>query len=80
MEHSLGGSTNPLTLDDDSVKEVKELNPMLSFLQFQKQKAKNLAFWQDLLMRIALEGKNLFSNKVLTSNKASHLILKDLTT
>ena len=32
MEHPLGGSTNPLTLDDDSVKEVKEVSPMLSFL------------------------------------------------
>ena len=75
-EHPLGGSMNPLTLDDDSVKEVKEVSPMLLFLQSQKPEAKNLAFQQDLLRRIALEGENSFSNKVLAADKSSRL--KDL--
>ena len=79
-EHPLGGSKNPLTLDDDSVKEVKEVSPMLSFLQSRKPEAKNLAFRQDLLRRIALEGENLFSNKVLAADESSRSTLKDLST
>ena len=69
-----------LTLDDDSVKKVKEVSPMLLFFQSRKPEAKNLAFRQDLLRRIALEGENLFSNKVLAADKSSCLTLKDLST